>query len=218
MSRLQLSEMTRSAFSPKTKGRILLATLELLNRRGFEGATTADLAAVANVLEGTLWYHFNSKKELLLAHLDTLEGELAKHLQATHISTAQDLIDRFVAAFDLLWDFRYLLRASVSANLSDGEGQTRLAQIYANVETRISEQLHRSEALGLINLKGVDVACLSTSCFLVGRYWIDYSSIRFGETVPPDRHRSLGMLQVVSVLEPHLTEAGRALRQGGHSA
>lgn len=49
-----------------TKERILSAALQLFARKGYDATTTRDLAAKANVAEGTLFRHFASKKAILI--------------------------------------------------------------------------------------------------------------------------------------------------------
>lgn len=50
-----------------TRERILQAALRLFAARGYEGTTTKDLAAAAQVAEGTLFRHFPTKKAVLIA-------------------------------------------------------------------------------------------------------------------------------------------------------
>ena len=49
-----------------TRTRIRLAALRLFARQGYEGTTTRDLAAAANVAEGTLFRYFANKKAILV--------------------------------------------------------------------------------------------------------------------------------------------------------
>lgn len=59
---------TKSVTSPPeedARSRILQSALHLFAKRGYEGTTTKDLAAAANVAEGTLFRHFHNKKAIL---------------------------------------------------------------------------------------------------------------------------------------------------------
>lgn len=49
-----------------TRSRILNAALRLFASRGFDGTTTKDLSAAANVAEGTLFRYFPNKKAILI--------------------------------------------------------------------------------------------------------------------------------------------------------
>ena len=66
----KLSKETLNCFSDKTKSKILKHSLILFNDIGFNSVTTANVSKECNILEGTLWYHFNSKKNILSAHID----------------------------------------------------------------------------------------------------------------------------------------------------
>lgn len=55
---------------------ILEAGLKLFSEKGYNGSATAEIARVAGVAEGTIFRHFTTKKELLIAVLEpkVLEG------------------------------------------------------------------------------------------------------------------------------------------------
>jgi len=55
---------------------ILEAGLKLFSEKGYNGSTTAEIARAAGVAEGTIFRHFTTKKELLIAVLEpkVLEG------------------------------------------------------------------------------------------------------------------------------------------------
>ena len=58
----------------ETKARVLSAAHMLFSRQGFAATGTADIAREANVYEGSIFYHFGSKKALL-AELGRRHGE-----------------------------------------------------------------------------------------------------------------------------------------------
>ncbi len=49
---------------------ILRAAAEIFHRKGYRGATMSDIAAAVNLTAGSLYHHFPSKEELLIAVLD----------------------------------------------------------------------------------------------------------------------------------------------------
>ena len=60
-------ERKRTRTSPAdTKQRIVDAALAIAARKGFEQATTAEIARRARVAEGSIYNHFNTKDELLI--------------------------------------------------------------------------------------------------------------------------------------------------------
>lgn len=59
----------------ETKNRVLAAAYMLFSTRGFASTGTADIAREADVSEGSIFYHFGSKKALL-AELGRRHGEM----------------------------------------------------------------------------------------------------------------------------------------------
>jgi TetR/AcrR family transcriptional regulator len=59
-----------------TRERILAAALDLFSERGFDGASTRQIAARAGVTQPLLNYHFSAKDELWRAAVDGLFGAL----------------------------------------------------------------------------------------------------------------------------------------------
>ena len=54
----------------KTKEKIIQESLSLFNGNTFELSTTNLIAKKSDVLEGSLWYHFNSKNDLVSVHTE----------------------------------------------------------------------------------------------------------------------------------------------------
>jgi AcrR family transcriptional regulator len=56
--------------SERTRARILEAAAEVLARRGYADARLEDIAAAAQTLRGSLYYHFDSREELVAEVLE----------------------------------------------------------------------------------------------------------------------------------------------------
>ena len=63
-----------------TRERILAAALDLFSERGFDGASTREIAARAGVTQPLLNYHFSAKDELWRAAVSGLFGALTRAL------------------------------------------------------------------------------------------------------------------------------------------
>lgn len=63
-----------------TRERILAAALDLFSERGFDGASTREIAARAGVTQPLLNYHFSGKDELWRVAVDGLFGALTRAL------------------------------------------------------------------------------------------------------------------------------------------
>ena len=60
----------------KTREKIIKESLSLFNETTFESSTTNLIAKKSDVLEGSLWYHFNSKNDLVSVHLGLRKVQL----------------------------------------------------------------------------------------------------------------------------------------------
>ena len=75
------------------KEQLLDTAVELFARRGFGGATTAELAKAAGVTEPIIYRHFRSKKDLFIAVIDRT-SELTLETWERQLKTAKDPAQR----------------------------------------------------------------------------------------------------------------------------
>ena len=68
--------LTHLLDAPNTKDKILRATLILVAREGFSGATTARIAAEAGVAEGSIYRHFKNKNDLMIGLYRRIKAEV----------------------------------------------------------------------------------------------------------------------------------------------
>ena len=79
---------------PERKRQIAQAMLTLAEKHGFQGVTTAKIAAHVGVSEPALYMHFESREMMLRAAIDVLyEEDLAK---ISDTSGAEDVIEHFL--------------------------------------------------------------------------------------------------------------------------
>ncbi|MGB3484296.1 MAG: TetR/AcrR family transcriptional regulator [Mycobacterium sp.] len=70
-----------------TRDRVIEAALEVFDERDFASTTMDDIAVRANLSRGTIYLHFDSKAEILVAALESLEPDelsLFRELDAAH--------------------------------------------------------------------------------------------------------------------------------------
>jgi AcrR family transcriptional regulator len=72
-----------------TKSRIVEEATRLFASQGYEATTTAAIARESGVGEGSIYYHFNDKKDLFIACLHPHVDEMIESLEA-ELSAAQD--------------------------------------------------------------------------------------------------------------------------------
>ena len=77
--------MGRPANTNERQAQIARALLHVMAKRGYDGATLADVAKEADIAPGLVHYHFKNKLEILLSAIAELaadyEARLAQHLE-----------------------------------------------------------------------------------------------------------------------------------------
>jgi AcrR family transcriptional regulator len=127
--------------SQETKKRLTAATLEVVAKEGVEGATTARIAEAAGLSPAALYKHFATRKELLIAALDSLYDTI--HRDVLESSSEPDVLERLRSIGRLHSDlivsgrgsFIYplfeFLAASPESGLREAQGVRQLRMIQA---------------------------------------------------------------------------------------
>ena len=131
-----LTAATLDRFSSKTRDRLLETSLVLFNERGFGAVTTASIAERAGVLEGSLWYHFRTKKNILVAHIELLQQVFEGTNLDADSTDADTIIAGIFASYDVIWDFRYILRDDFGAVLDAAEPALQTCLLYTSPSPR----------------------------------------------------------------------------------
>jgi AcrR family transcriptional regulator len=120
--------VTRQERAERTRTAILDAAAEVIEERGFTGASLSDILARAGVTKGALYFHFSSKEEL--AHALITEqfnvGQAAPDLKTVGLQTAIDLCHDM--AHNLLTSVR--IRASVRLVVETGSFSNPTPEAY----------------------------------------------------------------------------------------
>lgn len=92
----------------QARARLRDAALELYLERGYDGTTTADIAARAGVNHRTFFRHFLDKREVLFAGESNLREALDQSLSTAHadLTPIPALLSAFVASAHVLEDNR----------------------------------------------------------------------------------------------------------------
>lgn len=206
-----LTPGTLDLFSKKTRDQILATSLVLFNQRGFGAVTTASIAEQTGVLEGTLWYHFRSKKDILAAHMELLQSVFSQENTEADSSDAVVIIEGIFRSYDVIWDFRYLLRDDFNTLLKAEDAE--LVKVLALNEFldgwTEGRMLHAAKS-GLLDFGQADPEAVSEIILVLGRYWMDFSHKKYPEAVG-SALRYKGISHIFTVLKPYLSKAAKEL-------
>ena len=118
-------------------GRLHQAALDVFRSRGYDAATTRQIAQVARVAVGTVFVHAKDKRDLLFLVInDDLDDVLQRSLDA--VSRPAPLLDQLMALLGPIYEYfasdpklaRAALREVVYFDLQDGESTGEQAKRY----------------------------------------------------------------------------------------
>ena len=199
-----LTAATLDRFSAKTRDRLLETSLVLFNERGFGAVTTASIAEKAGVLEGSLWYHFRTKKDILLAHIALLQQVFEGTNLDADSTEAETIIAGIFSSYDVIWDFRYILRDDFTAVLDAEEPALQTARLINDfLDSWTEGRIRHASENGLLEMDTEEMENLSEIILVIGRYWLDFSGKKYPEADNLTlRHK--GLRHIFTVLNPFL--------------
>lgn len=87
---------------PESMDKILEATVELVAEKGFEGASTKEIATRAGVSKGLLHYHYKSKEDILIEALGFVSQRIEADIRS-HVEDGPPCVDQALKAADDLF-------------------------------------------------------------------------------------------------------------------
>ena len=206
-----LTPGTLELFSEKTRDRILASSLAAFNQKGYGALTTAAIAESAGVLEGTLWYHFRAKKDILDAHISLLQRVFVRENAQSDDGDADGIIDGIFRSYDVIWDFRYLLRDDFESALAgDAAALDRVRTINDFLDEWTEGRMRHAQSASLLQFEPGQAEDVSEIILVMGRYWMDFSHKKY-PAEPGPMLRKKGLTHIFMVLKPYLSEEAAAL-------
>jgi TetR/AcrR family transcriptional repressor of bet genes len=92
--------MARPSNTDERRLQIMGALVKVMARRGYDGASVADIARSARLTPGLVHYHFKNKQEILLAALRDLVARRDASLEARLGEAAGDAVAELTAFID----------------------------------------------------------------------------------------------------------------------
>lgn len=130
----------------KTRDRLLEAAIEVFSTEGIVGATTREIARVAEVNEVTLFRHFQSKDLLLGAvaeHITALKSEALAHQDEWTQDLQRDLLHYAHLHDTMLEEYEALVRMFIGeARRHPDESSQVLQQYFLPLRERLIAYLH----------------------------------------------------------------------------
>ena len=205
---LQLTNQSLGFFSHKTKDRILISSLISFNEGGFNNVTTASIAKHTGILEGTLWYHFNSKKDILSNHIQLLQKVFFSVNQQNKSKDFETIINEFFQSYNIIWDFRYILRDNFQKTFQGDDSILKsITEINNYLDKWAENRILHSFNSGLIKIDSKEIENLSEIILVIGRYWLDFSMKKY-PSIGINSLRLKGLKHIMTILNPYLNTQG----------
>ena len=194
-----------------TKDKILNESLKLFNNYTYEMSTTSTIAEKSDVLEGSLWYHFNSKTDIVSKHLTTFLDSYKHHKLSTKKSSPLNVIQGLFNVYEVIWDYRYLFRDSFNKISKKNHSLfEKIVQVNQSVDKWAKETVLHSRSIGMIVVQDNDVDSIVEISLIIGRYWLDFSMKKYPSET--DSYlRTKGINLIIKSLYPHLSEDSKKI-------
>ncbi len=198
--------------APKTKDRILIASLRLFNENGYDTVTTARIAEEVGISEGNLWYHFRTKKDLVQAHQHSLIRGIDARLAIP--STPETVLDAYVLfnrmVFEEVWEYQFLYRDHAEYGRTSPELEGKVSRVYELTTAMLEKMFRHMIAAGHLSMPDEELGPLADNVWMVIRYWPSF--LRETRHVVKLDKQSLnaGVRHHFALFETHLTAKARA--------
>ncbi|MDF2924502.1 MAG: transcriptional regulator, TetR family [Paenibacillaceae bacterium] len=188
------------------KERILLAAVGLFNEHGTGKVSTNHIAAGAGMSPGNLYYHYKNKEEIIRGILEqmytswTPVWSVSDHMQVTE----EDLRERLLLNFQILWEYRFFYREAVVLLQSDERLQREHTRM---MERRMEDQetfvsMFIRDGVLRKDLTPVNLRKLLTAAWIIANNWLGFLEMN-GTDVSPERFQE-GAELIWSVFAPYL--------------
>jgi AcrR family transcriptional regulator len=139
---------------------ILAAALRLFAEYGFHATPTSKIAKEAGVANGTLFYYYKTKEDLIVSLYIDIKSRMGEHVEA-HVAAADDEKEKFRQQFIqvVLWslvnkfEFQFLQQFQSSpyaALLSPEDIKKQIAKTCHDIEAAIAKNLIKDRDTGFI--------------------------------------------------------------------
>ena len=184
----------------RRRQRIAEAAAGVFAEQGYEAATTKDIATAADMAEGTLYNYFESKREIMLAVVETMSRPIDQLLDRLKgLEDREDMVDLFDHGLALLIDHLAFFRVLVAEVwVDDAVLQEFAAQRLHEIQTTLAAFMRENVAEG--NFRPIDVDRVSR--WVLAMFFGAIMPIIRGVEPPPsdEERRTLAEMEVDFIL------------------
>lgn len=185
-----------------TRTRILETCLRLFNESSPAAVTTAEIARVAGINEGNLYYYFKKKSDILMALFEQFESALNQTANAPQASGPG--LDYLKTWFALMWEWRFFYRDGSAIIRMAPELRARCVTLTARGQADIRRVLRGMKENGRLTASDTELDRLVVNAWIITSYWLDYLHSRHNVDQFTAEHLDWGLSQVLSLFLPYV--------------
>lgn len=161
---------------PKTRERILLASLELFNTQGERSVTTNHIAAHLQISPGNLYYHFRNKQMIIAELFDRYEAAVDDFMQlpdgrAVNMDDKTFYLESLLAA---MWQYRFIHRDLEHLLGEDHQLATRYRG-FADRHLHVARRIYQGFVdAGLLAMTESQVEAVALNAWIIVTSWVRF--------------------------------------------
>lgn len=162
--------------APKTRERIVQASLELFNAQGERSVTTNHIAAHLGISPGNLYYHFRNKQAIiaeLFAQYETQVDTFLRRPEGRALTVA-DKTFYLEALLAAMWHFRFLHRDLEHLLESDSELAARYRLFAQRCLVRAQDIYQGFVEAGILLMDAAQIEALTLNSWIIMTSWVRF--------------------------------------------
>jgi len=197
---------------PKTRDRILQASLELFNSQGERSVSTNHIAAHLEISPGNLYYHFRNKQMIIAQLFDRYEAAVDGFLRLPkgRAVTMEDKTVYLESLLSAMWQYRFLHR-DLERLLSEDEVLAERYRGFVESHLKVARGIYQGFVdAGLLHMTRSQVEAVALNAWIVTTSWVRFLCTAGSS---PDRLSELmlrrGIYQILMLEDGFVAEQAR---------
>jgi AcrR family transcriptional regulator len=197
--------------APKTRERIVQASLQLFNAQGERSVTTNHIAAHLRISPGNLYYHFRNKQaiiaELFAEYESRVDAFLRRPERALTVDDKTFYLEALLAA---MWHYRFLHRDLEHLLETDAALAERYRQFAQRCLGHAQSIYAGFVEAGILRMTPAQVEALSLNAWIMMTSWVRFLCTVRGASAELDEDlMRRGIYQVLALEGGYLTPAAQ---------
>lgn len=195
----------------KTKDKIINTAIKLFNKQGTNLVSTNHIAQEMGISPGNLYYHFNSKNEIIRAITDKLADELLDLFQIKlhNISDFSQILSvLFDSFFKIQRSYQFLFLEGAHLVKQDHELQDNYIELRGLIKAGYNELLSSMVKIKLLKKQSLEMIDeLLELQWIIMWNWASHTAL--DRKVFDDNQIKKGIRLSLSIIKPQLTTVGK---------